>query len=144
MPRSMRRYFRRSAARLRWFGSFSCESPFLGGLVSGCSTGTPRRPETPVMRCEKLLAAALPKRSERGSELGAKQLRLFPGREVAAFVDLVEVGQVAIGAPRPGLRGPVDLLRKHADGDRQRNVGGLLCGRDQNALAGGLPVEPRG
>src|SRR5260370_36126193 len=43
----------------------------------------------------------LAQRFERGAELRAEKLRLLPGREVSALVDLVEVDQVAIGAPRP-------------------------------------------
>jgi hypothetical protein len=53
---------------------------------------------------------ALAERSERRSALGAEELRLFPRREVTALVDLVEVDQVAIGAPRPCLRGSIDVL----------------------------------
>jgi len=42
----------------------------------------------------------------------AENNRLFPGREVSARVDLVEVDQVAIGAPGPCLRGPIAFPRK--------------------------------
>ena len=70
-------------------------------------------------------------RPERGAELGGEELRLFPRREVAALVDLVEVDQVAIGAPGPCLRGSIDLARKYRDGDRERDLGGLLRGRNE-------------
>ena len=61
-----------------------------------------------------------------------------------ALVDLVEVDEVAIGAPGPGLRGSVDLAGKHRDGDRERDLGGLLRGRSaRTALSAVLPVEPR-
>src|SRR5438094_8970806 len=46
----------------------------------------------------------LTQRLERGSELGTEQLGLLPRSEVSALVDLVEVDEVAIGAPRPCLR----------------------------------------
>ena len=47
---------------------------------------------------------------ERGTELGSKELRLFPGREVTALIDLVEINEIAVGAPGPCLRGAIDLL----------------------------------
>ena len=79
-------------------------------------------------------------RSERGTEFSGKELGLLPRGEVAALVDFVEVGQVAIGAPRPGFRGSIDLVRKNRDGHGERDLGGLLRGREKNALAAGLPL----
>jgi hypothetical protein len=38
-------------------------------------------------------------RPERGPELHAEKLRLFPRREVTTLVDLVEINEVATGAP---------------------------------------------
>src|SRR5438034_1314550 len=49
-------------------------------------------------------------RSERCAQLGTEQFRLFPRREVTASIDLMEVAQVAIGPPRPTLRGAIDVL----------------------------------
>ena len=89
------------------------------------------------------VSVGLPERPERRAELLGEEPRLFPGREVTTLVDLVEVDEIAIGAPGPGLRGSIDLLRKHRDGHRERDLGGLLRGREKNALAGGLPVQPR-
>ena len=43
-------------------------------------------------------------RSESGAKLRGEKLRLLPGGEVPALVDLVEINQVAIGAPGPCLR----------------------------------------
>src|SRR5690242_15676535 len=80
--------------------------------------------------------------SEGGSKLDSKELRLFPGREVATLVDLVEVDQVAIGASGPCLRGSIDLLGKYRDGDRERDLGGFLRGRNNNASSAVLPVQP--
>src|SRR5262245_41685939 len=71
----------------------------------------------------------LAKRSERRSELGTEELRLFPRGEVSALVDLVEVDQVAMGVPGPCLRGSIDLLRKYRDGHWERDLRGLLRGR---------------
>jgi hypothetical protein len=53
------------------------------------------------------------------AELFAEQLRLLPGREVAALVDLVEVDEVArVCALGPAARSLVELVREHADGER--------------------------
>ena len=84
----------------------------------------------------------LAQRSERRAKFLGKKLRLFPGREVAALVGLVEVDQVAIGAPGPCFWRTVDILWKHGDGHRQRDLGGLLCGRRKRASPHVLPVEP--
>src|SRR3982074_3838481 len=85
----------------------------------------------------------LTQRFERGSQLRAEQLRLFPGREVSALVDLVEVDQVAIGAPGPSLRASIDLRGKSRDGHRQRDLGGLRRGRKRRASSAALPIQPR-
>src|SRR5262245_40369701 len=81
-------------------------------------------------------------RSERGPELGREELRLLPRCEVPALVDLVEVDQVAIGPPGPGLRGSIDVLRKYRDGHRQRDFGGPLRGRTRRAASAVLPIQP--
>src|ERR1700751_4835914 len=86
----------------------------------------------------------LAERSKRRSEFLTEELRLLPRREVAALVHLVEVDQVAIRAPRPCLRGTIDVLGKHRDGDRQRDLAGLLRGRnDDTASRAVLPVQSR-
>src|SRR5215470_965 len=85
----------------------------------------------------------LSQRLERRAELGTEELGFLPRGEVAALVDLVEVDQVAVGAPGPGLRGSIDLARKDRDGDRERDLGGLLRRRKRNALSAVLPVQPR-
>src|SRR5918995_2426540 len=46
----------------------------------------------------------LAKRPECGSDLLGEQLRLLPGCEVAALVDLVEVGEGAVRPPDPAAR----------------------------------------
>jgi hypothetical protein len=55
-------------------------------------------------------------RSEGRAELFGEELRLLPGREVSAPVDLVEVDEVAIGAPGPRLRGAIALPGEDGDG----------------------------
>src|SRR3954447_10501544 len=46
---------------------------------------------------------------ERGAHLGREQLGLFPGREVPALVDLLEIDQVAVAALDPAARRTVDF-----------------------------------
>ena len=45
---------------------------------------------------------------------------------MAAFVDLVEVAEVAVGAPGPCLGGSIVLAREDRDGDWKRDLGGHL------------------
>src|SRR5215203_2576443 len=49
------------------------------------------------------------KRRECRPDLFGKERGLFPGREVAAPVDLVEVGEVGVRILGPAARGPPDL-----------------------------------
>src|SRR6516164_3892333 len=72
----------------------------------------------------------LTKRFERGSQFCAEKFGLFPRREVAAFVHLVEVDQIPVGPPCPRLRGSIDVIREHRDGDRKRDLPGSLRGRN--------------
>src|SRR5262249_9662573 len=90
-----------------------------------------------------IMALLSPERLEGRAELGSEELRLLPGREMSAPVDLVAVYQVAIGALGPALRRPVDVPGKDRDGDRQRDLPALLRGRARRALSAVLPVEAR-
>src|ERR1700745_1375540 len=83
----------------------------------------------------------LAERPERGTDLVAEELRLFPGGEVAAHADLVKVGEGGIGAPGPGLRGPEDVFREDRDGHRDGDLGGLHRGRAGGAGPAVLPVQ---
>src|SRR5688572_15595640 len=51
----------------------------------------------------------LAQRPERSPHLGREELRLLPGGEVAARVDLVEVGGVGVDLLDPAARGSEDL-----------------------------------
>src|SRR5436190_9823686 len=84
----------------------------------------------------------LPKRAEPRAQFGGVQLRLLPGGEVPASVDLVEVDEVGVRLLRPAPRGLVDLVREDAHGDRDGDV----LDRDVGALVPGqpLPVQARG
>src|ERR671939_638143 len=101
------------------------------------------RGKTAHTTCAPSTSLQLAERSERRADLLSEELRLFSGREVAALVDLVEVDQVSEGAPRPCLRGSIDLPRKDRDGHRERDLGGLLLDRVQDAVVV-LPVQPSG
>src|SRR3954453_14288269 len=84
-----------------------------------------------------------PKRSECGAQLGGEKRRLLPGRKMTAFVDLVEVGQVAIGAPGPRLRGLIALARKDRDRNRQRDLRSLLRTCKGGTAPAIFPVKSR-
>ena len=59
---------------------------------------------------------------ERGSQLRAEHLGLFPRCEVSASVDLVEVGEIGIGAPGPYLRGSIDVVREYRNSHGKRDL----------------------
>src|SRR5262249_56292927 len=80
----------------------------------------------------------LAKSPERGAHLLGEELRLFPGREVSALVDFVEVDEVGVGAFRPASRSLVLLARKDADGDWK----GEALHVEEAALV--LPIQARG
>src|SRR5262249_11711073 len=65
---------------------------------------------------------AVAKRFERHAKFFREKLRLFPGREVAAFVDLIEIDEIGIRLLRPAARGRVDFVRKNAHGDRDGDI----------------------
>ena len=64
----------------------------------------------------------LAKRPECRANLFCKELRLLPGREVAALAGLVEVDEVVIRALGPAARGLIDLAGKDAHGSRDGDV----------------------
>src|SRR5436190_13172107 len=64
----------------------------------------------------------LPKRAEPRAQLGGVQLRLLPGGEVPAAVDLVEVDEVGVRLLRPASGSPVELVGEDAHGHRDGDV----------------------
>ena len=72
---------------------------------------------------------------ERGTDLEGEQLRLLPGREVVALVDLVEVDEVGVGLLGPTPRRLVELSREDAHGSRN------LDALDVEEAERVLPVE---
>src|SRR4051812_31767762 len=61
---------------------------------------------------------ALLQRLEPGAHLADEELRLLPGREMCAFIELVVVDQLGIRLLCPTPWGRVDLFRESAHGDR--------------------------
>src|SRR3954470_4512241 len=71
-------------------------------------------------------ALLLAQRPEGGAKLFGEQLRLLPGREVAAAIEPVVVDEVVrIGALGPAARSLVELVGEDADGERDRDVLGI-------------------
>src|SRR5512134_1761343 len=83
-----------------------------------------------------------PQGLERCAQLRREERRFFPGGEVAALVDLVEVGEAGVDRLNPAARGSPDLAgeRREADGnrDRRRSLGGIRRGQELSEL----PVPP--
>src|SRR5206468_90591 len=65
-------------------------------------------------RCPYPQSVQLAQGPERRLDLGHEELRLLPGREVAAFVELVVVDEVGIRPLRPAPRRRVELVGKDA------------------------------
>src|SRR6266542_1287515 len=87
--------------------------------------------------------ASLAQRAECGPHLGREELRLLPGGEVAALVDLVEVREAGVGNLDPAPRGSPDLVgeRREADrhGRRRRGLNG-----EASPCSSVLPIVPGG
>ena len=64
------------------------------------------------------LNAELAKRLERRAKLGREQFWFLPSREMAALVDLVEVGDAGVDRLNPAPRGSPDLAGESREGDR--------------------------
>src|SRR4029077_15208111 len=79
-------------------------------------------------------------RSEGGSELFREELRLLPGREVPALVDLVEVRDVRVCLLGPASRRPPDLAGERGEAERQRHRWRRLAGSLGLGLSS-LPVR---
>ena len=82
--------------------------------------------EKAVRLARAAIQFVLTQRLERGTQLGAVKLRLFPGREVAALIDFMEVNEFVKSATSPRLWCLIELSRKDRDGHRERNLAGFL------------------
>src|SRR5215211_5064563 len=83
----------------------------------------------------------LVQRPERGPDLAREEFRLFPGGEVAALVDLVEVGEVGVRRLDPAAWGPEDLAGEGGEADRDLDLRRNLAGRKRLGSSE-LPVPP--
>src|SRR5262249_22958051 len=82
------------------------------------------------------------KRSERRPKLVCKDLRLLPGGEVTALVDLVVVDDVRVGGLDPTPRGLEDLAGEGRETDRDVDRRRRLAGGASGGLCA-LPIRPR-
>src|SRR5262249_32616099 len=85
---------------------------------------------------------------ERRPDLGREQLGFLPGGEVAALVDLVEVGEGGVGLLDPAARGPEDLAGEPGEADREPDLRrsqpvhrDVVDDRVRGEMARGLPVD---
>src|SRR5262245_15467581 len=79
-------------------------------------------------------------RSQARANLLRKELRLFPGSEVAALVELVVVNELGIRSLHPASRGWIKLIRKDADGNRDGDA--FDTEKAEIPASEPLPVEP--
>src|SRR5271170_501888 len=91
------------------------------------SSGTPTRKGRISVSLDISLRLSA-QRPQARADLFGEDLRLFPGREVAAPVGLVVVDEVVIGPLGPAPRGLVALAGKGADGRRDRHIDRVVEG----------------
>src|SRR4029077_643160 len=90
-----------------------------------------------------LVCGHLAERPEARADFFRKQLRLFPGREVAAFAGLVEVDEVGVDLLGPAARSLEDLAGERRDAGRELHLRTRLPGRVSCGLSA-LPVRAGG
>src|SRR5215472_10334155 len=88
-------------------------------------------------------AVSSPERAECVANLAGEQLRLFPGGEVTALVDLVEVREVGVGLLDPTTWSLEDLAGEGGEGGWDRDRRWNLAGRLGLGLSA-LPVRAGG
>jgi hypothetical protein len=71
---------------------------------------------------------SLAQRLEGHPKLGGEQLGLFPGGEVAAPADLVEVAQAGVAPLDPAARGAEGLAGEYREAGRELDLRGSLAG----------------
>src|SRR5580765_3026150 len=108
----------------------------LPSTCDGC-----RRLNRLTRRAPRALPRSSANRLERCTQLGGKELRLLPGREVPALVDRVEVDDIGIGLLDPAARGPPDLARERRERERDRRRGQRLGARGRRVRPVSLPVR---
>src|SRR6202171_3414883 len=78
--------------------------------------GQREREPARAQRTPTFLDRFFPQRPEARAKLFGKQLRLFPGSEMAALFHLVVVDEIGIGPLRPGPGRLVEFVREDAHG----------------------------
>src|SRR5271170_5728480 len=91
------------------------------------SSGTPTRKGRISVSLDISLRLSA-QRPQARADLFGEDLRLFPGREVAALVGLVVIDEVVIGPLGPDPRGLITLAGKGAHGRRDGNTDGVVEG----------------
>src|SRR3954467_7017146 len=81
-------------------------------------------------------------RPEGRTHLGAEQLRLFPGCEVPALVELVVMDEFGIRPLCPAPRGRIDFVGEGTHGDRDRDTPDVEEASSRRNLRG-VPVKAR-
>jgi FAD/FMN-containing dehydrogenase len=84
----------------------------------------------------------LPEWAERRAHFLGEELRLLAGGEMAAFFDLVEVGDVGVRLLDPATGCREDLAGKRGEAHRDRDRRRSLAGR-ASLCSSALPVRPR-
>src|SRR3954452_6533760 len=106
-----------------------------------CSSGISRRKDWVPGAVSMVLVTTTSVRGSEGPECGSQlrgeKLRLFPGGEVAAAVDFVEVDEVGVGPLGPAARRLILLAGEDGHGHRDRDALRV----EEAALV--LPVEAR-
>src|SRR5262249_4173323 len=87
--------------------------------------GMPVASSSCLLRLRASRRHAITYRAEARADFFGKELRLFPSREVAALVDLVEVDEVGVGPFGPAPRRLILLARKDAHGHRNGHALGV-------------------
>jgi hypothetical protein len=99
----------------------------------------------PPSEGEPTTMVSLAQRAECSPHLGGEEHRLLPGGEVAAPVDLVEVGEAGLDNLDPGARGSPDFAGESREADRNRDRRRSLASRMGSGHGpSGLPVPPGG
>src|SRR3954452_22357151 len=100
-----------------------------------------RRARARLSECCSRRAPLISQRLECGPDLRCEKLRLFPGSEVAALVDLVEVSDVRVARLDPAARRPPDLSWKRREAERDLRRRQWLRTRGRRVRPVRLPIR---
>src|SRR6266487_743935 len=122
-----------AATSAAWASSASLRVEY----VPTSTIGLPREAVVFAERFHAVFSVHLAERAERGPHFAAEDLRLFPGGEVPALVDLVEIDEVGIGLLDPAPRRLICLVGEYAHGHGDGDPFGI----PKATLV--FPIEPR-